>query len=145
MKKFLSNTFGAGGSLAAEKEDAETVEFWDTPDRAGWLMKQGEHLKTWRKRWFVLKQGKIFWFKSDGVSKDSVCRGCLDVSKCLSVRGAEDAINKPFAFEISSSRETMFFVAETNKDKEDWINSIGRAIVHQSSSLLEKDDEIMNY
>ncbi len=25
----------------------------------------GEYIKTWRRRWFVLKQGKIFWFKSD--------------------------------------------------------------------------------
>lgn len=24
------------------------VEFWVSPDRAGWLMKQGEHIKTWR-------------------------------------------------------------------------------------------------
>jgi hypothetical protein len=28
----------------------------------------GEYIKTWRRRWFVLKQGRIFWFKADVVT-----------------------------------------------------------------------------
>jgi hypothetical protein len=32
------------------------------------------------RRWFVMKQGKIFWFKSDVVTPDSVPRGVIDVS-----------------------------------------------------------------
>lgn len=30
-------------------------------------------------RWFVMKQGKIFWFKSEVVTADSVPRGVIDV------------------------------------------------------------------
>ena len=110
-----------------------------------------------RRRWFVLKDGKILWFKSDQVDEQSVPRGCIDVSclpathvhgsliccwglcgtapacgtahcvcfvavsspiwagleqdapgiaqvsKCLSVKGAEDAINKQCAFEARDS------------------------------------------
>jgi hypothetical protein len=41
------------------------VEFWRQPERSGWLMKQGEFVKTWRRRWFILKDGKIFWFKTE--------------------------------------------------------------------------------
>mgnify|MGYP001810557620 CR=1 FL=1 len=35
---------------------ADQVEFWHHPEKAGWMHSQGEHIKTWRKRWFVLKQ-----------------------------------------------------------------------------------------
>lgn len=97
------------------------VEFWHTPERAGWLMKQGTHggmycstgsalsphghatlprrtsdagqctclsqsshscqvmvaageyIKTWRRRWFILKQGRIFWFKTEYVTPVSEC------------------------------------------------------------------------
>ncbi len=28
----------------------------------------GEYFKTWRRRWFVLKQGRIFWFKENYLS-----------------------------------------------------------------------------
>jgi hypothetical protein len=29
----------------------------------------GEYIKTWRRRWFVLKEGHIFWFKENYVSQ----------------------------------------------------------------------------
>ena len=119
------------------------IEFWRAPERAGWLMKQGEHIKTWRRRWFVLKGGKIFWFKYDGVDAQSEPRGAIDVSRCLSVKGAEDAINKQYAFEVSTNFETMYFIADNDKDKEDWINAIGRAIVRHSASL--QDEEVLSY
>ena len=66
-------------------------------------------------------------------------RGVLDVSRCLSIKGAEDALNKPHAFEISTSEHAMFFVADTEKEKEDWINAVGRAIVRHSRSLLDRE------
>ena len=33
----------------------------------------------------------------------------------------------------------MFFVADSDKEKEDWINAVGRAIVRHSRSMLEGD------
>lgn len=38
---------------------ADQVEFWHHPEKAGWMHSQGEHIKTWRKRWFVLKQVRL--------------------------------------------------------------------------------------
>ena len=32
---------------------AEDVEFWHSPDKEGWLQSQGDHIKTWRRRWHV--------------------------------------------------------------------------------------------
>jgi hypothetical protein len=115
------------------------VEYWHSPERCGWLNKQGEFIKTWRRRWFILKQGKIFWFMSDAVTQETIPRGVIDINKCLSIKGAEDTINKPFAFEVSTNSDSMFFIAETEKEKEDWINAVGRAIVKHSRSLLEND------
>lgn len=86
-----------------------------------------------------MKQGKIFWFKSDVVTPDSIPRGVIDVNKCLSIKGAEDTINKPYAFEISTQTDNMFFIADSDKEKEDWINAIGRAIVKHSRSLIDHD------
>ena len=117
----------------------------------------GEYIKTWRRRWFILKQGKIFWFKTEEVgpvswdqrppslvarlvplcsrfprSQTSIPRGVVDISRCLSIKGAEDVINKAHAFELSTNTETMFFIADSDKEKEEWISSVGRAIVRQS-------------
>lgn len=124
------------GGKASNRGD---VEFWHSPERCGWLMKQGEYIKTWRRRWFVLKQDKIFWFKSDVVTPDSQPRGIIEVNKCLSIKGAEDTINKPHSFEISTADDSMYFIADSDKEKEDWINAVGRAIVKHSRSLLPED------
>ncbi|MBA0596340.1 hypothetical protein Gorai_013164 [Gossypium raimondii] len=51
---------------------------------------QGEYIKTWRCRWFVLKQGRLFWFKESSITRASRPRGVIPVATCLTVKGAED-------------------------------------------------------
>jgi hypothetical protein len=71
-----------GQPCADDKAGDKGVEFWTAPEREGWLMKQGEHIKTWRRRWFVLKQGRIFWFKEHRLTPQ-VCvlvEGCMVTS-----------------------------------------------------------------
>ena len=41
--------------------------------------------------------------------------GLLQVNRCLSIKGAEDQINKPYAFEISTTDSSMYFVADKDK------------------------------
>lgn len=61
---------------------------------------------------------------------------------CLSIKGAEDTLNKPNSFEITTSvPDRMFFIADTEKEKEDWINAIGRAIVRGSVSIMETEQQ----
>lgn len=140
MASLLRAAFG--GSRGPE-DMGGGVEFWSNPERAGWLTKQGEYIKTWRRRWFVLKQGKLFWFKEPVVTRASVPRGVIPVASCLTVKGAEDVLNRQFAFELSTSRETMYFIADSEKEKEEWINSIGRSIVQHSRSVT--DSEVVDY
>src|SRR5579875_3312549 len=35
------------------------------------------------------------------------------VNRCLSIKGAEDILNKPHAFEVSTTDDSMFFIADT--------------------------------
>jgi hypothetical protein len=49
------------------------------------------------------------------VMQNSKPRGVILVRNCLTVKGAEDVLNKQFAFELSTSRETMYFIADTDK------------------------------
>ncbi|XP_074280321.1 pleckstrin homology domain-containing protein 1 [Silene latifolia] len=132
-----------GSEPGSPNPDHDGVQFWSEPERAGWLTKQGEYIKTWRRRWFVLKQGKLFWFKESVITRSSKPRGVIPVSSCLTVKGAEDVLNRQFAFELSTRNDTMYFIADSEKDKEDWINSIGRSIVQHSRSVTDR--EIVDY
>ncbi len=57
---------------------ADQVEFWHHPEKAGWMHSQGEHIKTWRKRWFVLKQVGV-----DGA------KPCVSCSPACGVAGTD--------------------------------------------------------
>ncbi|KAK0599331.1 hypothetical protein LWI29_004326 [Acer saccharum] len=70
-------------------------------------------------------------------------RGVIPVASCLTVKGAEDVLNKQYAFELSLRTETMYFIADSEKEKEDWIYSLGRSIVQHSRSVT--DSEIVDY
>jgi stromal membrane-associated protein len=43
----------------------------------GWLTKQGNNYKSWRLRWFVLKNGTLSYFRSRGAAEPA---GCIDLS-----------------------------------------------------------------
>ncbi|KAK6935738.1 Pleckstrin homology domain [Dillenia turbinata] len=139
----MESLWRAATGAGPNPEDYEGIEFWSNPERTGWLTKQGEYIKTWRRRWFVLKQGKLFWFKDSYISRVSKPRGVIPVSKCLTVKGAEDVLNKQYAFELSTSQDTMYFIADSEKEKEEWINAIGRSIVQHSRSVT--DTEVVDY
>lgn len=77
------------------------------------------------------------------INRGSTPRGVIPVGTCLAVKGAEDVLNKPFAFELFTGEYTMYFIADSEKEKEEWINSIGRAIVQHSRSVTES--EVVDY
>ena len=52
---------------------------------------------------------------------------------------AEDVVRRPHAFELSTTEDVMFFLADSDKEKEDWINAVGRAIVRHSSTMVNED------
>ncbi|GFP99874.1 pleckstrin homology domain-containing protein 1 [Phtheirospermum japonicum] len=73
-----------------------------TLEHAGWLTKQGEYIKTWRRHWFILKQGKVFWFKESTVTRASRPRVIIPVANYLTVKDADDVLHRQYAFELST-------------------------------------------
>ncbi|XVF19894.1 hypothetical protein REPUB_Repub11eG0150800 [Reevesia pubescens] len=107
----MENLWRAATGQDPNLDDYKGIVFWTDPERASWLTKQGDYIKTWSCRWFILKQGKLLWFKDlASVSRGSIPRGVVSVSDCLTVKGAEDIVNKAFAFELSTRDSIMYFV-----------------------------------
>ncbi|CAM9364798.1 unnamed protein product, partial [Phaeothamnion confervicola] len=54
------------------------------------------------------------------------------------VKSAEQKTSKRYALEVSTQATTYFMYAAAEKDKDDWIGAIGKAIV-QSSNTYQDD------
>jgi len=104
--------------------DANSVEF------EGWLTKQSEWLQSWRRRYFLLKGSKLFFAKSEYAAP----HGMIDLAICTTVKSADMKARKRHSFEISTPETTFLLYADTEKEKDDWIGSVGRSIVRCSST-----------
>mmetsp|Transcript_1636 Transcript_1636/g.4875 ORF Transcript_1636/g.4875 Transcript_1636/m.4875 type:complete len:138 (+) Transcript_1636:140-553(+) len=105
------------------------------PDYQGWLTKQSVWLKDWRRRYFILKGSKLFFAKSEM----SPPHGMIDLASCMTVKSAEYKAHKRNALEVSTPDTTFLMYADSEKDKDDWIGAIGRAIVRCSSTYTNDD------
>ena len=54
-------------SADAAAPQVTLLQLEDTTYR-GWLYKQGRYFKTWKRRFFVLKDGALFYYKDEKVS-----------------------------------------------------------------------------
>lgn len=94
------------------------------PDKDGFLTKQGGSVKNWKKRWCVLKNGTIFYYKSP---KDTTPKGTMELSATAKVR--EVTIKKrQFTFEIETDKRTFPVQADSDPAKQAWMEAVNKAI-----------------
>ncbi|XP_047398067.1 pleckstrin homology domain-containing family H member 1 isoform X2 [Sciurus carolinensis] len=85
-------------------------------EKSGYLLKMGSRVKTWKRRWFVLRPGQILYYKSpsDVIRKP---QGQVDLnSHCQIVRG-EGAQT----FQLISEKKTYYLTADSPSLLEEWI------------------------
>ncbi|XP_073430440.1 cytohesin-4 isoform X2 [Dendrobates tinctorius] len=86
-----------------EDEDAwELTLAFQKPQREGWLLKMGGRVKTWKKRWFILKDNCLYYFEYT-TDKDPL--GIIPLEN-LSVELAEDP-KKPHCFDLHAGGQTV--------------------------------------
>ncbi|KAM4722831.1 cytohesin-4 [Rhinophrynus dorsalis] len=86
-----------------EEEDAwELAHAFHKPQREGWLLKLGGRVKTWKKRWFILKDNCLYYFE---FTTDKEPLGIIPLEN-LSVEIAEDP-KKPHCFDLHARGQTI--------------------------------------
>jgi len=93
-------------------------------DKEGFLTKQSGSIKTWKRRWFVLKGKKLVYFKT---RNDLEATGVIELEQDSFVKDEKDK-KKRFMFSVGTSRRVFFMVADNEKDMLSWIESIKRNI-----------------
>ena len=92
-------------------------------------------LKEWRKRYFILKGNKLYFAQTP--QKEP--HGVIDLSECLTVKSAEEKTSKKHSVEVATPDATYYMFADTEKEKDEWIGAIGRAIVRFSNAYTTED------
>ncbi|RKP09730.1 hypothetical protein THASP1DRAFT_28470 [Thamnocephalis sphaerospora] len=91
----------------------------------GYLTKQSQKNKTWQKRWFTLRDGRLSYYKND---KESVLRQQLPLSQVQSVQSAADTLSKqrPYCLVLTTSDRRYLLAAESAELRDRWVQALNR-------------------
>lgn len=105
--------------------------------QTGHLAKLGGKLKTWRKRWFVLKNGQLtYWKSQNDVHRKPQGQIVLD-EQCRITR-ADGAST----FEIDTGKKVYYLTADSSATMDDWIRVLQNVQRRNAAKLLlSRDDQ----
>ena len=105
----------------------------------GWLYKQGsDGLQLWKKRWFVLSEFCLFYYK--GPNEDKVSGSILLPSYIISPLSKDDGVYRKYAFKAEhANMRTYYFAAETKDGMIQWMNSLSLASILQNENKLRPE------
>jgi len=115
-----------------------------SPEREGWLLKEGGSWKTWKRRWFVLNDRCLYYFQH---TAENVPKGIIPLEN-VKVRKCQEKDGKEFYFEIYSeiadiikgcktdsggtvvqgNHKQYRMCASSEEDRDCWIHCIQEAI-----------------
>ncbi|XP_023289839.1 uncharacterized protein CG43867 isoform X5 [Orussus abietinus] len=114
----------------------ESPKRLESLEKTGHLAKLGGKLKTWRKRWFVLKNGVLtYWKSQNDVNRKP--QGQIILDEVCRINRAEGAAT----FEIATGKKTYYLTADCIATMEDWIRVLQNVQRRNATKLLlSKED-----
>ncbi|XP_053241297.1 pleckstrin homology domain-containing family H member 1 isoform X2 [Podarcis raffonei] len=101
-------------------------------EKSGYLLKMGNQVKAWKRRWFVLRNGQIMYYKSPS---DVICKpqGQVELnSSCQIIRGEGSQ-----TFQLITEKRTYFLSADSPNILEEWICVLQNILKVQATSPTE--------
>ncbi|XP_050974068.1 pleckstrin homology domain-containing family A member 2 [Labeo rohita] len=97
--------------------------------RSGYCVKQGNVRKSWKRRFFILDDQTVSYYKSE-MDKEPLrsirLQDVLKVNECLVKSG--DLLSRDNLFEIITSTRTFYIQTDTPEDMKGWIKDIASKI-----------------
>ncbi|XP_051502962.1 pleckstrin homology domain-containing family A member 1-like isoform X3 [Myxocyprinus asiaticus] len=98
--------------------------------KAGYCVKQGALMKNWKRRYFVLEQNSMSYFKSEQEREPLRVILLKDVHKVQECKHGE-IMMRDNLFEVVTTSRTFYVQADSPEEMHSWIKAISGAIVAQ--------------
>ncbi|KAM8730521.1 pleckstrin homology domain-containing family A member 1 isoform 4-T4 [Acanthopagrus schlegelii] len=98
--------------------------------KAGYCVKQGAVMKNWKRRYFMLDENAISYYKSDLEREALKVIPLKEIHKVQECKQSE-LMMRDNLFEMVTSSRTFYIQADSPEDMHSWIKAISGAIVAQ--------------
>jgi hypothetical protein len=99
---------------------------------------------SFRKRWFVLKENELYFYKSRSEAQAlqaNYALGYLDLRTVIEVRESLDDDSPENAIEICTSKQIYLVVAEDEDEMVRWLNALSDAVEYRNTGIQIDNDE----
>jgi len=90
-------------------------------EKEGILIKQGKRLKSWRRRWFVMRDGLLDYYKLKTYGKERKGSIALYSSR---VESSNEIPNNHLGFQIVTPHRIYHLYGESDQETKFWIDAI---------------------
>ena len=106
-------------------------------EKSGYLSKLGGRLKTWRRRWFVLKDGVLSYYRSQSDANKGKARARITLDKSCRVLTTGDSAT----FQLVTDKKVYYLTADSIAALEEWIRVFNCALKHNSMYNLQDNQK----
>ncbi|XP_053366597.1 pleckstrin homology domain-containing family H member 1 [Clarias gariepinus] len=117
-------------SYSCESVGPETLE------KSGYLLKMGSQVKAWKRRWFILRNGEILYYKSpsDVIRKP---QGQIELNSSCRIARGEGAQT----FQLITEKKTFYLTADSPNILEEWIRVLQNILKVQASGPISTETQ----
>lgn len=124
------------GNFPSERSNSHSDDSAAESVQEGWLEKQGDWIKSWKLRFFVLRKGGIQYYKRSIDQKEDRAKGIISLIGAIaepaksSYYWAEKEKDSDCFFTIKTPGRDWVLKAKTRTDRDNWIKSINQSSIH---------------
>ncbi|PRP87367.1 hypothetical protein PROFUN_01629 [Planoprotostelium fungivorum] len=124
-----------------------TISEENIVEKGGWLTKRGHKVRNWKRRWFVLKDPNLSYYTKP---RDTIPNGFIVLDDIMTIITEENVLKEDvmmstneerprFWFEIVTKTNSYLIHADTERDMNEWLDSIEHSIRGQFQSMILDD------
>ena len=112
------------------------------PDHEGYLLKLGNFVKSWKRRFFVLRGRQLAYLRSADASSPV---GTISLDEGSTVANDDSVKDKPYALRLAVANREYLLIAESELERSSWISALRKAISgeQQADSSSEEEEVVM--
>ena len=136
QNKYVFELMTSGRTCYLACSDMQSLNIWEKrlyemvfgrQIHVGWLIKKGDRIQSWRKRWFTLSDHKELRYYEDETLKKA--KGSIDLSNVSIIRhGDKDQYGYEYTIEIITPDRTWVLVATYHQNRVLWMEKLDEAM-----------------
>ncbi|XP_054160469.1 pleckstrin homology domain-containing family H member 2-like [Oppia nitens] len=118
------------------RDEKQTLN--DIFEKSGYLTKLGGRLKTWRRRWFVLKDNVLSYYRSQSDANKGKPRGQIHLEKSCRITTTRDS--GTFQIHTGNKKKIYYLTSDSMITLEEWIRILN-SVLKRNAVFHINDDQ----